>query len=624
MDSIVIGTAGHIDHGKTTLVKALTGFDTDTLKEEKRRGITINLGFAYCKLPCGKTAGFVDVPGHERFIKNMLAGASGIDIAMIVIAASEGVMPQTREHISILRYLGIEKAVIVMTKVDTVDDEFRELVLEDTKEYLSATFLKNAPIVETDAVSGKGLTELLAVLDSMARDVHKEAAVRPARMPVDRVFTVKGFGTVVTGTLIEGAIHLNDELEVYPQGLPVKVRGIQIHEEEVTAARAGQRTALNLSGVSVAQLRRGSVVAKRGSLHAAYALDVFFSAADDAEKNIKKMDKLKLYLGAAEVVVKVILLDRKMLCPGEECYMRLLADVPVIARKDDRFVLRSLTPVQTVGGGHVVDATGNRFPYTPAQALEIMGIKDKGTPDRILEAFAKENLFGEKDAIAAAANLENVDALFAALAQSGKVLAFQNRVAHIDALQALLTRTLNILEAYHAQYPLRAGISKAELQGKLDFTAQSREFEWLQDWMKETRQIAQSGSVIYKAGFTPVFSAKLGKLKEDMLNAVQTAGYSLLTTADLAGNEKDKDRQMVLEALLQTEFMLLEGQIVLPKALYEQAKQIAVRLAETEGAIRLPDFRDRLETSRKYALLLLEKMDSDRFTCRQGEERILI
>ena len=220
--------------------------------------------------------------------------------------------------------------------------------------------------------------------------------------------------------------------------------------------------------------------------------------------------------------------------------------------------------------------------------------------------------------------IENVDALFAALAQSGKVLAFQNRVAHIDALQALLTRTLNILEAYHAQYPLRAGISKAELQGKLDFTAQSREFEWLQDWMKETRQIAQSGSVIYKAGFTPVFSAKLGKLKEDMLNAVQTAGYSLLTTADLAGNEKDKDRQMVLEALLQTEFMLLEGQIVLPKALYEQAKQIAVRLAETEGAIRLPDFRDRLETSRKYALLLLEKMDSDRFTCRQGEERILI
>ncbi len=623
MDSIVIGTAGHIDHGKTTLVKALTGFDTDTLEEEKRRGITINLGFAYCKLACGKTAGFVDVPGHERFVKNMLAGASGIDIAMIVIAASEGVMPQTREHINILGYLGIEKAIVVMTKVDTIDDEFRELVLEDTKDYLATTFLKDAPIVETDAITGRGIPELLEVLDSMAQQVHKTTAARPARLPIDRVFTVKGFGTVVTGTLIEGSVRLNDELEIYPQEIPVKVRGIQIHEEEVPVAGAGQRTALNLSGVSVSQIHRGSVVATRGSLHATHSPEAFFSAADDTEQVIKKMDKLKLYLGSAEVVVKVVPLDRKAICPGEKCYVRLLADVPVIARKGDRFVLRSLTPVQTVGGGRIVDSTGNRFKYTTEQVLEILKIKDKGTQEQILEAFAKEHLFGEKDAVAMAANVEDAEALYTSLSERGRVLLFQNRIAHIDTLRGLLERTLRILDSYHAEYPLRVGIPKAELQGKLDFTGRTREFEWLQEWMQNTHEISQSGSVIYKAGFAPVFSAKLGKIKEEMLDSVQKSGYSLLTAGDLMINEKDKDRRMVLEALLQTEFILLEGQIILPKALYEQAKETAVRLAHTEGAIRLSDFRDSLETSRKYALLLLEKMDSDGFTSRQGEERIL-
>lgn len=622
MDSIVIGTAGHIDHGKTTLVKALTGFDTDTLAEEKRRGITINLGFAYCKLPCGKTAGFVDVPGHERFIKNMLAGAGGIDIAMVVIAASEGIMPQTREHIHILQYLGIQQAIVVITKIGMVEDDFRELVVEDTKEYLATTSLKHAPVVQVDSITGQGIPEILALLNGMAAGVRREAVTRPSRLPVDRVFSIKGFGTVVTGTLHEGSINLNDELAIYPEGLPVKVRGIQIHEQTVTIARAGQRTALNLGGVSVEEVRRGCVIAKQGSVQATCVLDVHLSVAADASKPVKRLEQHKLYLGATEVLAKVIFMGRKEIYPGEECYAKILTESPVIARKSDRFVLRSLSPVQTIGGGRIIDPAAKRSGYTDEQALNIMKIKDQGTPQQVLEVFSWENLFGDKKAVAAVSNIEDTDKYFELLLQSGRIVLFENRVAHVEALQALLEQTLNILEAYHIQYPLRAGMTKAELQARLEFAGRPREFEWLQSWMKGTGQIGQSGLMLYKTGFVPVFSKKMGSIRDEMLAAVQQAGYSPLTDYELAGN--DKDRLAVLEALMQTDFMAVDGHVILLRELYAQAKETAAGLACTEGAIRLSDFRDSLATSRKYALLLLEKMDREKFTTRRGEERVLL
>lgn len=622
MDSIVIGTAGHIDHGKTTLVKALTGFDTDTLAEEKRRGITINLGFAYCKLPCGKTAGFVDVPGHERFIKNMLAGAGGIDIAMVVIAASEGIMPQTREHIHILQYLGIQQAIVVITKIGMVEDDFRELVVEDTKEYLATTALKHAPVVQVDSITGQGIPEILALLNGMAAGVRREAVTRPSRLPVDRVFSIKGFGTVVTGTLHEGSINLNDELAIYPEGLPVKVRGIQIHEQTVTTAHAGQRTALNLGGVSVEEVRRGCVIAKQGSVQATCVLDVHLSVAADASKPVKRLEQHKLYLGATEVLAKVIFMGRKEIYPGEECYAKVLTESPVIARKSDRFVLRSLSPVQTIGGGRIIDPAAKRSGYTDEQALSIMKTKDQGTPQQVLEIFAWENLFGDKEAVAAVSNIEDAEKHFEILLQTGRIVLFENRVAHVEALQALLEQTLSILEAYHVQYPLRAGMTKAELQARLAFSGRPREFEWLLSWMKGTGQIGQSGLMLYKAGFVPVFSKKMGSIRDEMLAAVQKAGYSPLTDNELAGN--DKDRQAVLEALLQTDFMAVDGHVILLRELYAQAKETAAGLACTEGAIRLSDFRDSLATSRKYALLLLEKMDREKFTTRRGEERVLL
>ncbi|WP_312203681.1 selenocysteine-specific translation elongation factor [Anaerospora hongkongensis] len=622
MESIVIGTAGHIDHGKTTLVRALTGFDTDTLAEEKRRGITINLGFAYCRLPCGKTAGFVDVPGHERFIKNMLAGASGIDIAMVIIAGNEGVMPQTREHIHILQYLGITQAVIVITKIGMVEDDFRELVVEDTKEYLATTALRQAPVVQVDSLTGQGIAELQTLLDHMAAGVRREAIATPARLPVDRIFSVKGFGTVVTGTLTEGLIDVNDELAIYPQGIPVKVRGIQIHEQAVATAHAGQRTALNLAGLAVEQAHRGCVVARRGSVQATCTLDVQLSIAVDASQPVKRLERLKLYLGAAEVVAKVVPMGCRQIHPGETCYAKLLTDTPVIARKSDRFVLRSLTPVQTIGGGWIVDPAAKRTGYTEHQALAIMQIKDKGTPQQVLEAFTKESLFVDKEAIALAANVEAAELQWQLLLEAGRILVFENRSVHIEALQALLIQTLSILEAYHAQFPLRAGITKAELQARLEFSSRPREFEWLLGWMKETGQIGQKGTMIFQAGFVPVFSKKLGSIRDEMLAAVQKAGYAPLADAELAGS--DKDRQAVLEAMLQTDFVSLDGHVILLGDLYTKAKTLAAQLAGEHGAIRLSDFRDKLQTSRKYALLLLEKMDRDKFTSRKGEERVLL
>jgi selenocysteine-specific elongation factor len=315
-------------------------------------------------------------------------------------------------------------------------------------------------------------------------------------------------------------------------------------------------------------------------------------------------------------------MGRKEIYPGEECYAKVLTESPVIARKSDRFVLRSLSPVQTIGGGRIIDPAAKRSGYTDEQALNIMKIKDQGTPQQVLEVFSWENLFGDKEAVAAVSNIEDTDKYFELLLQSGRIVLFENRVAHVEALQALLEQTLSILEAYHIQYPLRAGMTKAELQARLDFAGRPREFEWLQSWMKGTGQIGQSGLMLYKAGFVPVFSKKMGSIRDEMLAAVQQAGYSPLTDYELAGN--DKDRQAVLEVLLQTDFMAVDGHVILLRELYAQAKETAAGLACTEGAIRLSDFRDSLSTSRKYALLLLEKMDREKFTTRRGEERVLL
>ena len=351
MNHVIIGTAGHVDHGKTCLIKALTGIDTDRLAEEKKRGITIELGFANLQLPGGITAGIVDVPGHEKFIKNMLAGAGGIDIAMLIVAADEGVMPQTREHLSILSLLDIPQGVIVITKCDTVEEDWAELVKEDVAEAVKGTFLEGAPMVCVSAFTGQGLDELRDLLAEMAKKAKGKDLSRPFRLPADRVFTLGGFGTVITGTLIEGTLHEGDEIMLYPSGIMTRARSIQVHSHDVKEAYGGQRVAVNLAGVKKEDVPRGEVAAAPGSMTPSMMLDVRLSCLKETGREIKNNSRLHLYHGAREILCKVVLMDREVLMPGEECFAQLRLEENITAKRGDRFVVRFYSPLETVGGG---------------------------------------------------------------------------------------------------------------------------------------------------------------------------------------------------------------------------------------------------------------------------------
>jgi len=355
MKHFIIGTAGHVDHGKTALIKAITGIDTDRLKEEKERGISIELGFASLTLPDGRTFGIVDVPGHERFIRNMVSGASGIDMVIMVIAADEGVMPQTREHLHICSLLGIKKGLVALTKVDMVAGEWLDLVKDDVREFLKGTFLEASPVIPVSSIAGTGLKELLDALGRVASEIEGESEEGPFRLPVDRAFTMKGFGTVVTGTLISGDIKLGEEVEILPPGITAKVRGIQIHNQSATIAEAGQRTAINLQGVERNTIVRGVVLARPRTFKPSIRLDVCLEYLSNNNRRLKNRNLVRFHVGTNEVIGRIILLDREDVEPGAKASTQIVLESPIVAMARDRFVIRSYSPVTTIGGGMIVD-----------------------------------------------------------------------------------------------------------------------------------------------------------------------------------------------------------------------------------------------------------------------------
>ncbi|MCO1602046.1 selenocysteine-specific translation elongation factor [Desulfosporosinus nitroreducens] len=622
MESIVIGTAGHIDHGKTALVKALTGRNTDTLEEERRRGITINLGFAYFTLPCGKVAGIVDVPGHERFVKNMLAGASGIDIAMVVIAANEGVMPQTKEHVDILSYLDIKQSIVVLTKIDMVDEEFKELVLEDTKEYLRDTFLRDAPLVEVDSLSGKGLDALVGHLDGMAVQTDRRSVEKDARMSVDRVFSVNGFGTVVTGTLSDGKLHVGDEVVIYPQGRPAKIRNLQIHEQDVREARAGQRTAINLAGIASTQVSRGCVIAKKDSVFATKVMDVRFSLSRNTDFTVKKMDRLKLYIGARELVVKIIPFGVRQVTAGQEAYGQILFEQEAVVRKGDAFVLRTISPVETIGGGRVVDPTAPRYPKVTQEILDTVRLKDTGSAPDMLETFVRAHPLLTKDMLAGLVYLASIEETLQELLAAGRLIQLQDFLIHPDSVGVFTEEVIGLLLNYHHTYALRRGMSKAELKSRQTFAGGDRKFALLLSLLESRNVVKIADNLVATADFSPQFSPHQQEIRAELESQVRECGYTLPSLPELVGNFREK--QQVMEYLLLDTLMALDGQLVIDRQLYQDAREIVKELAVEHGVIKLPDFRDRLQTSRKYALLLLERFDKEKLTKRAGEDRILL
>src|SRR5512134_309401 len=471
MKHVVVGTAGHIDHGKTSLVKALTGTDTDRLPEEKTRGITIDLGFAFLEEPDGLTIEIVDVPGHERFIKNMLAGVGGIDVAMLVIAADEGVMPQTREHLGICSLLHIRSGLIVLTKTDLVEPDWLELVREDVAGLVRGTFLEGCPIVAASAKTGEGIPALRAALRELATRVAPRGTDHLPRLPIDRVFTIKGFGTVVTGTLMAGQLRVDDRVEVFPAGVQAKVRGLQTHGRSVDQSSAGQRTAVNLQGVERLAVERGNVLGLAGTLVPSELVDGTLELLADAPRALKTRDRVRVHAGTSEIMARVLLLDRQELAPGESTLARFRLEGALVALPGDRFVIRSYSPMVTIGGGTLLDLAPPRFKRKAPALVAHLNLLREDSPEAVVEEHVRHAGGGGVRVAALSGRVpfgpERLRGLLEALQGGGRIVAIdRDWFVHPESLARLRDLALPALGQFHRISPLRPGMSREELRGR--------------------------------------------------------------------------------------------------------------------------------------------------------------
>ena len=463
---IIIGTAGHVDHGKTCLIRALTGTDTDRLDEEKRRGITIDLGFTYLPLPDGRQAGIIDVPGHEKFVHNMLSGAGGIDLALLVVAADEGVMPQTREHMGILSLLGITRGIVAVTKTDMVEDDWLELMLEELKEELQDSFLRDAPVITVSSHTRAGIEELKTRLIALIEETPSKNIDKPFRLPVDRVFTMPGFGTVVTGTLIEGSLKEGQEVTIYPEGLQTRVRNLQVHAQTVPEAFAGQRVAVNLQRVKTEELTRGCVLAAPDSIQPTYMVDASVRLLPDARFSMRTGSRLHFHHGSGEVLCKAVLLGGvEELLPGQSAYAQLRFDTPVAVKAQDAFVLRFYSPLETVGGGVVLDPNPYKHKAHSEKALEKLRLMDQGSEKDKVEALLMDHSphYAQMSVLRAQTGLtdEQIDVILRELIAEGQAVAVNDKlVPHLSHVNTLADKVRKLLETYHQDNPLKTGCAR--------------------------------------------------------------------------------------------------------------------------------------------------------------------
>ena len=626
MKNVILGTAGHIDHGKTTLIKALTGRETDNLKEEKQRGISMNLGFTYFDLPSKKRVGIVDVPGHEKFIKNMLAGACGIDIVLLVIAADEGVMPQTIEHLDILNYLDVKKGIIVLTKCDLVDEEFIELVKDDVREKTKGLFIEGAPIVEVDSVSRRGLDELVQKIDEISEDIEEKKTDAPSRMSIDRVFSLKGFGTIVTGTLIEGKISVDDEMTIYPSEKKVKVRNLQVHGCDVKTAYAGQRTAINLSNIKVSEIQRGDVIAQTGSVEESMMIDVNISLVEHCKKSLKHWDRIRIFHGTKQILCRIVPLNEDEIQYGESGYAQLRFEEKIVAKKGDRFIIRSYSPMDTIGGGVIIDTAPKKHKIYDESVIEALKIKEKGELKDILEEYLKLNLSnyitlkelvsytGEKE--------EYVKEGLNALIDENKVFCVNKYYLHISHYQKLKERVIDILTKYHKQYRLRNGILKEELRSKVDNSLKVKDMDVILNKMVEEKDIKVQDNLVSNYDFEVKFNQKQLSIKKEIEDKSRKNGLNSLMTKDDICN-KNKFYEEVLEALTGETIQKLDDAYYIDKKVYENVKKDLLEYLNKNKEITVAQFRDITKSNRKISIVMLEHFDRNRITKRVEDKRIL-
>lgn len=631
MHHIIIGTAGHVDHGKTLLVKALTGMDTDQLPQEKEQGITIQLGFAWLALPDGNRAGIIDVPGHERFVKNMLAGAGGIDLALLVVAADDGVMPQTREHLGILQLLGIRQGIIVLTKTDLVDQPWREAVTEEIQREVADSFLAGAPLVAVSARTGEGIEALRQEIFRLAEATVQRSGAGPFRLPVDRVFSVDGFGTVVTGTLIEGRISVGDQVTVYPAGRAARVRSLQVHGHDAPAAYGGQRVAVNLAGIQRAELQRGDTIAAQGSMTTSLLLDVKLQLLKDSRHPVATGSRLHFYHGAGDVLCKVVLLDRDELAPGEACYAQLHFAQPVAAGQGDRFVVRFYSPVDTVGGGVILDASPVRHRRNKPPVLAALRIRELGSPaDHLWQAIADaSHSFPSLAHLQQQLGLEGeiFQQALTQLVENRRIVLLSKKTAVSAGFVASLGETAEqILGDYHRQHPLQPGMRRDELRSRLLPGQERMAANTLLEHIAEQGRITLDSQIAALADFSIQYSPRDREIAEGVEHLYQEAGYAPPGLEEVCGRyPKEK---LAVEQVLDA---LLAGGVLTAVApgLHFHSTVVADaqrRIAEfilTNGGITLAQFRDLSGTSRKFALALLEYFDRHGITKKVGDSRIL-
>lgn len=634
MKHVIIGTAGHIDHGKTTLIKALTGRETDTLKEEKERGISINLGFTFFDLPSGKRAGIIDVPGHEKFIKNALAGVSSIDVVLLVIAADEGIMPQTKEHYEILQLLNIKKGIIVLTKTDLVEEEWLFLIKEEIKEYFTGTFLQNAPIHEVSSKTGIGIKELIEDIDLITEEVETKDTEGHFRLTVDRVFSVTGFGTVVTGTIISGRINEGEAVQLYPSKVITKVRGIQVHESYVKYAEAGQRCAINLSNVKVEEVSRGDILSKEALMEPSLIVDCTLNYLRSAEKPLVNRQRVRLYHGTSELLCRVILIDREELLPGEKAYVQLRLEAPLTAQRKDNFVIRNYSPMYTIGGGQIIEPVAIKTKRFDNSYIENLKVKENGREEDILIKLI-ENLskdFPDEQALikALGKNDERLGEKLASLEKDKIIIKLVNLekpiYIHKSFLKLKTSEIEKLLINFHKGNPLKAGISKEEIKNKVFGKGiKQKTYDELLQLLCERNVISIYGSFISLIDFKINYTKEQEKIKDKILKAFEEAKYMPPKYEDLVQLEKDKKAfKMVYDSLLEIgDLTKVSEECILLTIYFDDSKTLIIKYINEHGNISAAEARDILNTSRKYAVAILENLDNNKITKRIEDVRVL-
>ncbi len=633
MKQIILGTAGHIDHGKTSLIKAITGTDTDRLKEEKERGITIELGFASLDLPGGRHLGIVDVPGHEKFVKNMVAGATGIDIVVMVIAADEGVMPQTREHMEICTLLGIQHGLIAMTKTDMVEEEWLELALEDIREFSQATFLEDSPILPVSSLTGEGIPELLATLDEIAGSIPLRPPSSLFRLPIDRVFTMKGFGTVITGTLVSGKISVGQTIMVYPTGITSKVRGIQVHNQSAESAEAGMRTAINFQGLDKAAVQRGEVLSTPDALIASYMVDVSFHYLASNKKPLKNRTLVRFHTGTSEEMGYLVLLDREELPPGQTVVAQLRLDSPVAIVKDDRFVVRSYSPIRTIGGGQVINPIPQKHKRLRQDIVEGLQHLADDDSEAIISQHVQQAGYGgvSLSHLKIMTNLtdKQLDTALQHLLSRKTITQTdkENRIFHHQStFDKLIQETVEYLGRYHNDNPLKAGMPKEELKSKFPRLSDPKVFNLILNQMIKGGQIAQEDNTVRLSDHRVSLGADQADIRKKILNIYRKGGLQPPYSREvpkMLGVDPNHTKDVLM-------LLVEEGQIVRTKDdLYFHANAITelqtrlVDFLKSNEEITTPRFKEMTGVSRKYVIPLIEYFDASKVTLRVGDSRKL-